>query len=66
MFPYDLIANERETYRQRIAKIERECRHMQRSEDHPGLWERTTFRLGDLLIAAGEQLKHQRHEQKGS
>ena len=62
MFPYDLIANEREMYKERIAKIERENRHMQRRVDSPGMWERTTFRLGDLLIAAGEQLKQHQHK----
>jgi hypothetical protein len=65
MFPYDLISNEREMYKERIAKIERESRYMHRREDSPTLWDRTTFRLGDLLIAAGEQLKQQRSEPKG-
>lgn len=63
MFPYDLISNEREMYKERIAKIERESRHMHRRADSPSLWNRTTFRLGDMLIFAGEQLK-QRSEPK--
>jgi hypothetical protein len=65
MFPYDMISSEREMYKERIAKIERESRHMYRRQDSPSLWNRTTFRLGDLLIAAGEQLKQQRSEPKG-
>lgn len=61
MFPYEMIISGREDYKARLQEAERKYRHMHKSyADNPTLWERTTFRLGDLLITAGEQLKHQR------
>ncbi len=62
MFPYEVIISGREEYKARILQAERQYRHMHMHVEGPNLWERTSFRLGDLLIAAGEQLKHQRVE----
>lgn len=60
MFPYELVSTERERYEERLKEAEQIRRSAHMREDDSTLWDRTTFRLGDLLISAGEQLK-QRH-----
>ena len=60
MFPYEVLVVGQEEYKDRLAEAERQRRNHYMHVDGPTLLDRTTLRLGDLLIAAGEHLKHQR------